>query len=141
MPQNDNPLYQRALKSIRRNQIVCALLFLPMAAGCWYSAQIERPPDGAGAFVDDGKIQLIAHGQTEAEMAAIFDHELTHLFGKGRFNKIGRDGWLAYAYPVVLAMERGGPGMLPKSMLSGGFDRKLTMHFFLRRRHGCCYFS
>lgn len=112
-----------------------------MAAGCWYSAQIERPPDGAGAFVDDGKIQLIAHGQTEAEMAAIFDHELTHLFGKGRFNKIGRDGWLAYAYPVVLAMERGGPGMLPKSMLSGGFDRKLTMHFFLRRRHGCCYFS
>jgi hypothetical protein len=52
-------------------------------------------------------------------LIGIFNHELTHLFGRAKYRKIKRDCWLSYAYPAVLALGRGGFPTLQKEEPGG----------------------
>ena len=125
-----DPILLSAWKTIYKRQFLCGLMFI-VAAGCyWKYAAVQKRFDGAGAFVENGNIKLVKTDRTQEQLTAIWDHELVHVFGQGRFKKIGRDAWLAYAYQAILALERGGTAALPKSNLNADFNQQTMLHFF-----------
>jgi len=107
------------------NQVMMALsiiiLVVTMGQMLWIgrgTRPIAAVMDAAGGWTDEGRIVLSKGNQRRIQntdqLILIFDHELTHLFGRSKYQKIKRDCWLSYAYPAVLALERGGFPMLQK---------------------------
>ena len=128
-----HPDFRPSWKTISQRQFVCALALIVSAAAYWeYAALTHKKVDGAGGFVEDGKIELQVTNRTPDQLTAIWDHELVHRFGKGGFNIIGRDAWLAYAYQAVFALERGGTSMLRKSNLNADFTQDTMLHYFYK---------
>ena len=111
------------------------LLLVPSVIWTWSLVRSgEQVNDIAGAYTDEkGRIVLTnnkVHLRNNDELILVFDHELTHLFGQSKYRRIRRDAWLSYAYPAVLALERGGFGALQRAHeINRDFKQRLMYWF------------
>jgi hypothetical protein len=92
------------------------------------------PEEVAIGAVYGGKILLAGNNRdairSTDQLTGVFDHELTHLFGQGKYQKIRRDCWLSYAYAAVLALERGGSPTMRKEEVGNGASKKERMSWY-----------
>jgi hypothetical protein len=122
--QGGSPTRKEQAKTLAGAVATLALMWVLISSAIsnWKLVLPEEPVGFLGAVEGGGIVLAKKHRdilRNTDHLTGIFNHELTHLFGRAKYQKIKRDCWLSYAYPAVLALERGGFPMLQKEE-SGG---------------------